>query len=153
MKMQETGKSLTDSDISEFENEFQIKLPQDYIDFMLKNNGGVPEEDWIFDYIENGNANSSVIRDFFVIYKTETGEYDDLKVAYKNGVAPPDYMPIATDPGGNVIFMAVKGENRGKIYFGNHELEDEKTGYMLISLISDTFSEFIEKCYVDISED
>ena len=153
MKMQKSGTPLNDVEITQFEIQFQIELPQDYKAFMLKNNGGVPENDWAFDYVEKGYANSSIIRDFFVLYVEETHAYDDLKKAYKmvkeDSSVSSDFMPIATDPGGNTIFLAVGGENYGKVYFSNHELDDAETGYMVMSLIADSFSDFIDKCYLE----
>jgi len=153
MEMQDVGKVLCESEILEFEKQFQIQMPQDFKAFMLKNNGGTPLEDWVFDYTENGNENSSVIRDFFIIYTDDSTSYDDLAKAYNSirneKSAPLDFMPIATDPGGNVIFLNVGKEDNGNVYFGNHELQDNKTGYIVMSLIANSFSEFINKCYLD----
>jgi hypothetical protein len=65
---------------------------------------------------------------------------------------PPELIPIGSDPGGNVIFLGVKGKENGKVYFGNHEFEDDD-GYFLRSWLADTFTEFLEKCYIYEDED
>lgn len=152
MDMQNSGSSLNEAIISQFEVLMNIKLPQDYKDFMLENNGGMPIESWMFDFIDiNQINNRSVIQNFLVIYLEETDEIDDLGQSYKilseQGFAPPSVLPIAEDPSGNIIFLVIAEEGFGKIYFGDHELADPETGYLIMSPIADSFTEFLEKCY------
>ena len=63
-----------------------------------------------------------------------------------------DSFPIASDDYGNSICLIVKGPNRGKIYFWDHEMEadtdqGEVADYSNMTLISDSFNEFIECLY------
>ena len=30
-------------------------------------------------------------------------------------------LPIAVDPGGNLVLLAIEGEDTGKVFFWNHE--------------------------------
>jgi len=153
--MKKTGNNLSELDLHEFESKFQIHLPNDYKEFMLRSNGGIPVDGWIFNYVEDGDSNRSVIRDFLVIYKEESkvNVYDDLARAYiaiqNEQSAPQNYLPIATDPGGNIIFLNAGKDKNGEVYFGNHEWEDDETGYIFMSLIANSFSEFINNCYTD----
>jgi hypothetical protein len=39
---------------------------------------------------------------------------------------PGDLLPIASDPFGNMIALAVSGSNLGRVYFCNHEGEPER---------------------------
>lgn len=48
---------------------------------------------------------------------------------------------------GDLILIAVKGTDRRKIYFWNHEMEMEEPDYSSLTLIADTFSEFINSLY------
>jgi cell wall assembly regulator SMI1 len=140
---------LTNANVSEFENNFRIMLPQDYKEFMLTNNGGRPEKEWGFDFIETGKTSptSSLICEFLAICT----RYNSIQNAYNNLVEskeiPPGLLPIANDPGGNIILLSVAEEDYGKVCFGNHELEDPETAYIVMSPIADSFTEFINKCY------
>jgi len=153
MKLIDTGSKLTEKALSEFEEQFSIQLPYDYKSFMLKNNGGTPVGNWGFDFIESDTVNktSSLIHYFGVIYEEETYEVDDLKAGYiallSSEQIPDTLMPIADDPFGNGIFLSVAGDDYGKVYFGNHELEDPITGYLIMSEIAESFSKFIDSCY------
>ena len=149
MKIKTTATLLTEVDISEFEISFKIKLPEEYRNFMLEQNGGRPEKEWGFDFVETGNSNptGSIICDFLAI----STKYNSLQNAYRNLIEskeiPPGLLPIANDPGGNIIFLSVAKDDYGKVCFGNHELEDPETGYIVMSPIADSFIEFIDKCY------
>jgi cell wall assembly regulator SMI1 len=151
MKMRKTGVPLTGETISGFEAQLKMQLPKDYRDFMLSNNGGTPEEDWVFDFIEAGDSTptSSVIRKFLSI----SDEYSSIGKAYARLVnskeISPNLLPIAGDPGGNYIFLSVSGEDCGKIYFGDHEIEDSNTGFIALSLVADSFSNFLENFYIE----
>ena len=154
MIIQDSGMQLNDAMISDFETLCHVNLPQDYKDFMLKNNGGTPEEMWAFDFVDaaSSKTTNSLINYFYVIYTKETTENDDLKAAYgamrRDDILPPAIMPIAYDPFGNIICMSVGEKDYGKVCIANHELEDPETGYLIISQVADTFSEFIDKCYL-----
>jgi len=154
MKLTGVGEQLTESTISDFEVNFNIKLPDDYKVFLLGSNGGVPGGNWCFDFIENGSTikTSSVISYFEVLYAEETMEVDDLRAGYvalvESGQVPSTLLPIADDPFGNIIFISVGEDDFGRVYFGNHELEVPETGYLVMSQIAETFSEFMDKLYL-----
>lgn len=153
MQIQDSGKQLSHDDIAKFEKELGVSLPEDYKEFMLKNNGGMSELDWGFDFFDVAAEaeSSSMIQEFLVIYDEETYEDDDLKKIYRilreNGEIPPNILPIADDPSGNLICMSVAEENYGRIFFCDHELEEQTTGCMVMSVVARSFTEFVENCY------
>jgi len=153
MKLLNSGKKLNEIVIMKFEEQFAIKLPNDYKEFMLENNGGIPEGEWVFDFVEIGDTNStsSVVRNFLVIYDEETNNTDSLNKSYQilrnDGYLQPNIMPIGTDPGGDLICMSLSNESYGKIYFCNQELEDPDTGYMILSQIAVSFVDFLDGLY------
>lgn len=160
MELRDSGKQLNEAMISEFEKQFDFKLPQDYKAFMLKNNGGTPKKNWAFDFVDtaSGKSDSSGINYFCILYDEETENNDDLRASYialvleEPAQSPPNLLPILDDPGGNIVFLSVAGKDYGKVYFGDHELEDPETGYLVMSPIADSFSEFIDKCYEFVGE-
>jgi cell wall assembly regulator SMI1 len=154
VKFLDVGGQLTNESIAKFESELEIELPQDYRRFLLENNGGEPQENWAFDFFEFNvpDKTSSVIRYFYKVFDNKTHEVDDLKSIYKalvrSGQIPKEYLPIAEDPFGNIIFLRVDKKNFDNVVFGNAELEDSETGYLVMSMISNTFSEFFNSLYL-----
>lgn len=151
------GYKIKDEIIMKFEEKFGISLPKDYKEFMLENNGGETEDDYLFDFYDNvfKKNNTSVVRSFFRLYEDKNDDvvYDDLEkiceIMWKEETLSPKSLPIADDPGSNVIYMSLKEEDYGAIYFANHEYEDSETGYLFPSKISSSFSEFMSCLYLD----
>ena len=52
MKLFDEGIKITKEDILEFEEKLNTKFPETYVDFLLESNGGTPEEDLAFDFID-----------------------------------------------------------------------------------------------------
>lgn len=63
------------------------------------------------------------------------------------GRIPPNLLPIAHDPFGNLICLSVAGQDRGKVYFWDHEVEvreGEIPSYRNVSFIADNFESFLD---------
>lgn len=157
MELFDSAMPLTREELNGVECQLGVSFPEDYVMFMLENNGGEPEEDWVFDFADGVTKrdNSSVIRGFYKIYLHEENapKYDDLvsicNIMWKEKTIGKNTIAIADDPGGNPICMCVAGENCGKVYFANHEFEDTETGYLFMNEIAPSFSAFIDKLYPD----
>ena len=70
MKLFDEGIKITKEDILEFEEKLNTKFPETYVDFLLESNGGTPEEDLAFDFIDiaSNKKNSTDIREFYIFY-------------------------------------------------------------------------------------
>ena len=123
-----SAEKINAEDIADFENEVGIKFPEDYKTFMLKANGGTPDD-------------SVKISNLKKIYKTMT--YEEM--------IPNDMLPIADDPGGNAIGISLNKDDYGYVYFINHEYDDLDTGYLVKSKIADSMRDFLDVLY--LSED
>lgn len=114
MKFQRTNTPPTTAkQIAELEKETGFDLPHDYKQFLLENNGGVPEntlfsipdcnEEALIGYfldIDRPKENISFwIKEF----------HDDL---------PESFLPIAFDLGGNAILMDI--EDTGTLYYWDY---------------------------------
>ena len=151
------GEKIEDTIMEKFERKFNIKLPNDYKSFLVNNNGGEIEGDWIFDFYDNviDKYNSSIVRNFFRIYKSkdDKDKYDNLekicKVMWKEKTLSKSILPFADDPGGNIICISLDSRDYGTIYFVNHEYEDSETGYLCMSKITSSFTEFLNCMYLD----
>ena len=149
-----SAEKLNAEDIAEFENEVGIKFPEDYKRFMLKSNGGTPEEEWLYDFFDEVTEaeNTSVIREFFSLFSDEAVKMSNLKKIYKTmtyeEMIPNDMLPIADDPGGNVIGISLNKDDYGYVYFINHEYDDLDTGYLVKSKIAESLTEFLDALYL-----
>jgi len=148
LQIEGSGTPLTDDMIREFEANFDIKLPDDYVEFMKLHNGGYVRGNLVFDFIELGDTEptGTVLRRF-LSFSDEQNGLSRVRERIVDDEAPPSLLLIADDVFGNPIFIGVSGDDYGKVIFGNHELEDSETGYLVMSPISDSFSAFIDALY------
>lgn len=145
---------IVDEVLSNLSEIYSVVLPQDYLGFLYEKNGGRPDDDWVFDFIETGidRVTSSCIKQYYYIDKESSTSYRNAVLIYKELVdseqVPPSLFPIADDPGGNYILLCVSDDDYGHVYFADHELEDSETRYMVMSPLADSFTEFIDKLYI-----
>lgn len=138
--IERTNGHLEESYLETQEQFFNFKFPKDYRLFLLENNGGVTNKK-IFFYKNSKNDGSILDRLFGFTPKPHYNILIYFK-AYK-GRIPYNMFPIGYDPGGNLILISVEGPNYGKIYYWDHEQETEPADYSNLTLIADSFDEFI----------
>lgn len=145
MIMKNSRGHISEEDILDFERKYNINLPESYRSFLLQNNGGTPNPN-IFDFNDNyGQNTSSLVHYFYALYNGDG--YDNIEQNYKlfksEGRIPINILPIADDPFGNMVCISFSGSDCGKIYFWDHELESQNKSYDNLSLIADSFTDFI----------
>lgn len=146
----ETEAQISIEQIEELEKLVNLTFPQEYKNHLLLHNGGRCEPN-VFGFIEDNEPTESCIDWFLAIYD---GEYDNLKdyiETYKLNEKrlPFHIIPIAHDPGGNLICISCGERDYGYIYFWNHEKEVDYNisadeDYSNLYLISQTFNSFLE---------
>ena len=52
MKFKNSGGKITSENIREFEQKFLLTFPDDYKSFLEKNNGGMPDGDYVFEFFD-----------------------------------------------------------------------------------------------------
>jgi len=127
------------------EERLSINLPCEYRDFLTLYNGGYPDPDGFL--FKDGSDGSSV--DFFFDIGTSAEKSIEGTVRrYKNRI-PESFLPIARDPGGNLVLIKLYGAAAGSIFFWDHEAESDSDhpSASNISLISNSFNEFIKNLY------
>lgn len=146
MIFEDSERNLTLEDIEAAEERLQLSFPEEYKVFLLKHNGGSPTPNRFKYNDQEGRDSSSLINYFHAIYD---GRIDNLELKYQflvsEGRLLKKMIPIANDPFGNLICLSAEGDDRGKVYFWDHELEPEIAGYENMGLIADSFSEFLGK--------
>lgn len=137
-KKNEFGK-LPEVELIDFEKENNIKLPEDYRDFLLQYNGGEPSP--------NKNDKLDIVVSY--ILGMHNGEYYASLYKYidvfKKKI-PFGTFPIATDPFGNLFIMSLDKDGHGHIYFWDHEGEPEhQDGHNTenCSFVAYSFTEFM----------
>jgi hypothetical protein len=144
-KVIEQGQPVTIDDIRALAKALDAELPQAYIEFLLKYNGGKFVEDTF------ALEESREYVDRFC--RIEQESYDDIlqttTQTYKNRI-PKDCIIIAKALGGNLVCLSVKGKDYGKVYFWDHNFEagdNEKPTRRNLHLIAKSFEEFTDGLY------
>lgn len=106
-------------DIIDFENNFNIKLPEDLKKILLKYNGGVLEGNTMEDkfiFINGIKSTYSFSILYSIKYGTNTMEeaIDIYQITEEH--IPREYLPFAEDQGGNPYTISTNEDDYGKIY-------------------------------------
>jgi cell wall assembly regulator SMI1 len=146
----QTEVPVTIAQIEEVEKYIGLEFPKPYKNHLLKYNGGQCTPN-VFIFEEGGAETSSIVDWFLAIYD---GDSDSLKEAVETYKVeekrmPLHMLPIAHDPGGNLICISCGAKDNGFIYFWNHEdeVDYEQAGdddYSNLYLIAKDFDTFLE---------
>lgn len=124
--------------IAAFEASRGFPLPSDYREFLLTTNGGKPEPGAFQLALRSGPYTDSVVHWFHALGHDLESTADEMARR-----VPPELLPIASDPGGNLVCLGVAGDARGKVYFWDHEHERYPTGWSNVDLVADSFNAFL----------
>lgn len=139
MEFKRSKKKINQTDVENLENKIGFKLPLDYVNFILENNGGTPTKVF-FDFIEDGSTSQSVVHLFLPIgeqYKENV--LNTYQFFLNENSLPKGIIPIGRDPYGNLICLSLLESQYNQIFFWDHELEDEKN----LFFISHSFESFL----------
>lgn len=138
----------TSNQVEEFEHTIGARLPEDYRQHLLTQLGGHPTPstfrvEWQGQSWSNGYVVNSIAW-LFAIHK---GTHENLASYYHTHLdrIPFDTISIGRDPGSNLLLLAVKGKNVGKVYFWLREYENdmcngESPGYDNVGYVAESFS-------------
>ena len=132
------------ADIATFEVTIQGKLPDDYREFLLNENGGRPEPRVFHFKTRDGLGEDLAVHFFFGLHAGQLGSLKRIWIAFKSRL-PIGYLPIAKDSFGNLIVLKIMGDGMGSIHFWDHEQENGDLPTLgNISFVANSFSEFID---------
>ena len=138
MKIKEQFKKISKDQLLELEEKIGVIFPNDYKDFLLKNNGGRPSLN-VFRTLDQ-----SYESDIQFLFGVTEGVYDIYEVFKKlKSVIPESKIAIAIDSGGNYVLLDLVTH---RIFFFDHDIEE-------IFLISETFTDFIDNLFEINSEE
>ncbi|REE67955.1 SMI1/KNR4 family protein SUKH-1 [Paenibacillus taihuensis] len=132
--------------ITQFQNKVRLKLPNDYIAFLERYNGGYPEPCIIHMKVTSRReVESSCIRSFFG-FGLENGDELAENYGFYRKFIPKESIPICCDSDGNVILMSLSIENYCEIYLWNHERAPEHRAELHeLQYITDSFTDFLNR--------
>ena len=143
--------------LGELESEGGFTIPENYVHF-LERYGCCGFDDYVdFSFLETyPKDDRGLISAFFGVVPGDT--YDLMRNfhIYKHRM-PHNLLPIAVDPGGNIICLSVKGVNMGYVFFWDHNEEttsrDQELNYSNLYLLARSFDDFINSLEVAPDED
>lgn len=103
-----------------------LPFPKSYVEFLLAHNGGSVQNMCLlprrFPLQGCKHDTHGLIQVFFNV---STGDVVNLAREYKTfrDRIPPGLLPIASDPGGNLICLACKGKRKGQVFFWDQNFE------------------------------
>jgi len=148
----DSAEPVNSDQLDRIERSLNLRLPAEYRSFLLRANGGVPNSR-LFHYIaideEEGTRRRQkgrIARFYAASLANPRGvEPNSFVTIYQNNVPDfwPDWLlPIAEVEDwleGGVLCSAVKGENRGRIYF----YPEQEIGEETLHKVADSFNSFL----------
>lgn len=144
-------RSVSLEEVELYENELNVRLPEDYKRFVLKNNGGKPVARRF--KTKDGKHISSLMLFFPLTEDIEPNIISIFKEFNKNSKIPANLLVIGEDPIKNKICLSFSGSDDGAVYYWSLDMEDilEEDyipSYTNFSLISSSFTEFVQNLSV-----
>lgn len=141
---------LAEDRLHRLETALGQRLPDDYRAFLIEHNGGQPEPSLFTISEEEG---SDVVQEFLGLHDGPRFLQLDNTWADHREWMPETLLPIALDPGGNMVCLGVSGEERGAVYFWDHELAPGEGGIETFensTPIAASFAAFVDGLYSDV---
>jgi cell wall assembly regulator SMI1 len=121
--------------LSAIENSLGASIPGEYRTFLATHEG----RDEAGLYVSS-NPEYWGVRQLYEI--GDEAEYHQLDETYRlvRDVLPPSCLPIAEDWSGNFYLLSCSGENKGQVYWWNHERD---RGDFSVEHVANSFTEFL----------
>jgi len=148
-----SNSKFSNTELASFTKKIGYKLPNDYVKFLKKYNGGYVINSYS-SYYKNGEQKFILNNIFGLGLESNTDLASQYKI-FKDRI-PNTCIPVARDVGGNLVVMNLSDKKYGYILFWDHEEELEvKKGNMTINSlypIAHSFSDFLKTIELDINE-
>ena len=102
---------ISNLELSEIEKKINVILPEDYKEFILKVNVGIPKEQYLSFFIDDLNE-EVILGTMLGISENKNFSLTDWNSEYQMEL-PYDSFVFGTEYGGGLFVMIVSGEDRG----------------------------------------
>ena len=138
-----SGGSVERAVIGRYGEQINVKLPKQYVEIALENNGAHPTFD-VFDI----KGREEAVLDSLLEFNPEAGpdifQYYDI---FKSNSGIDRVLPFARDPFGNLIcFDYRETDSNPPIVFWDHEA-DSDAGEESLKFVANSFDEFLDMLY------
>ena len=135
---------LDEARLRVFAAEIGARLPDDYRAFLLEHNGGLPVPS---DFsLGAGHGDSTLHHTYGLHAGPEYFRLDDTYEVYR-GRLPASLLAIADDSSGNAICIGLRGEERAKVYFWDHEGESDPPTWDNVIELAPSFAAFCDTLF------
>jgi cell wall assembly regulator SMI1 len=140
-------------DVEALESEIGSRLPDDFRRFLMRCDGGYAAGTCFVGPKPDGEDTYVTIADVFGL---RYGDDRSLRHLIRSSSAgpssrPPALLPIMGDLGGNLICLALTGEDRGRVYFFDHERSPDPSDWedgvgpeSHLERLADSFADFVD---------
>lgn len=157
--------NVLDADIAKFEVANQIRLPDDYRQFLHQFNGGVLKRHCVIRFPgRTEGENRGIVKGLHGLYydSIESERIAPYQLDKTNAILEDRILSgsinIADDPFGNcfLLFGADSGLKSGQVYFWDHEYEpikiDPDQEFENITFVANSFTEFFQNLVYEPEE-
>lgn len=120
--------------IVKVQKEIDVEFPKEYFDFLVDQNGGYPVK---CEFELPDKTDKSIVNMFYPIGEMKT----NLKRRNRLRLHP-DFIAIGNDSGGNQILLGVSGDEIGRVYFWEHDVDPEEENPM--HFLANSFNDFLK---------
>jgi len=128
-------------EILKLEKKYRLKLPQDYINHLIRYNGGDVDDAYL--YVKD--LNEYMLMGYFFGINIENGVADTNKIndEYDDDI-PKKSLLIGSDEGSGFLLLVCDGENNGIWYYDHTYFFKQSTDELNTYFICETFTEFLQ---------
>lgn len=146
MKIEQSLEPISKETLLSLEQKFNFTFPNDYKEFLLKYNGGIPSHQYFSTM--DGKIEEILSRFFPVSSNDKDNVVDEIEGITLSGQLPSDLIPIAITLGeDDRVVLAINGKNYGKVFHWawSEENDNHNASYDYVHLVADSFDSFLEK--------
>lgn len=148
MELQNSYCQISQIDINTLCDELEIKLPSDYVEFLLRHNGGQPKQNHFSKKDPRGESNFDFYLNVFFGIGGDDTSYDIVTMysIYCDRI-PEELLPIGDDGVGNIICIGIERDFNGKVFMwwkSGQVDEGEEPNFENVDLIDESFGDFIK---------
>ncbi len=138
MIFEQTEQQLTKAEITAFEQQYEIELPETFKQHYLQYNGGYPP----YEYLK-GIDHIFTINGFYPIKYGRLTIEKLISDYQKSGINLTKAIPFAYDNGGNVYLLSVEKSTCGQVLIMEAESENNKKNL----LVAKSFTHFLDSFF------